>query len=150
MWILILAVFLLLSAGLLFVSLSFGLLLNIRKTMKDKKRLKIKPVDKNLNATYLNLLDEIFETYQSRKIDKNDFYYEVSKTLKLYAEKKTGINTHSLTLSEIDNISGLHLLSSVIKQIYFPQFSNTTEDKNSDNFEKVIDLGKSMIKQWGS
>lgn len=103
----------------------------------------IKPNVPKLKDRYLRKLENLINEVNDKAIDLRDAYYSLSKIIREFIEKSTGINVLNLTKSEIQKF-GIKKLSLLMEEYYPPEFSKFSSGDIVDSIKRTMEL----IKGW--
>lgn len=128
-----------------------GTLLILFLPLKRKKKEKHVPVPKpvepqslaNLKYKYICLLSEIEQNRISEKINDRQAFQSLSKLVRDFVYKATGIKVQNYTLMEI-HAANLPCLYELISQCYIPEFAIDT----NTNVYEVINKARTVISEW--
>jgi len=116
----------------------FIMLFFIFKIYKNKKR-KITQVQKK-KPNYKSILQKIEKEYIEK--DKDVFYAELSKFVRLYLDIQKQGNLSTKTLEELENKIDLDLYD-ILKKIYFSEYN---KEERKDNRQQILNELKEYIK----
>ena len=119
----------------------------LREKLRAEKKIKVKKVRPEslprIKAKYLSMLDKTAWEYNSRVIDTRAAYQRMSRTIRLFVNKVTGVKVQHCTLSEIRNL-GLPMLTSLVAEYYEPEFARDAQADANYSIQRT----RGVIEQW--
>ena len=97
----------------------------------------------HLKDNYIKKLRKLYKNIQDQKIDLREGYAKLSKLIREFIEKSTGINVLVLSKNEIKKLE-IKELSLLMEEYYPPEFSKIS----SGDFLKSINRSIEVIKFW--
>ena len=119
----------------------------LRDRLRAEKKQKIKKIRPEalprVKARYIGMLDKTAWEYSRGAIDKREAYQRMSRTIRLFVNKVTGIRVQHCTLSEIREMN-IPILTSLVAEYYEPEFAR---DANADvNYS--LQRTRGAIERW--
>lgn len=103
----------------------------------------VRPRVPYLKERYIKRLEKLKNDVSENRYDIRDAYYNLSKIIREFIDKSTGINVLNLTKSEIEKI-GISDLSLLMEEYYPPEFSKFSD---SDIINSIV-ITIELIKKW--
>ena len=103
----------------------------------------VRPRVPYLKERYIKRLEKLKNDVSENRYDIRDAYYNLSKIIREFIDKSTGINVLNLTKSEIEKI-GISDLSLLMEEYYPPEFSKFSDSDINNSIVITIEL----IKKW--
>ena len=118
----------------------------LKAALQDEKKLKVKKVRPEglprLKQKYVGMLDKITWEYHNGQINSREAYQRMSKVIRLFVHRATGVRVQNCTLSEIRAL-GMPQLSALVEEYYEPEFArNSAADAaySIQNTRRTIEL----------
>lgn len=97
----------------------------------------------HLKDRYIKKLEKLGNDVNDNSIDVKEAYYHLSKIIREFIDKSTGIKVLNLTKEEIKKI-GINELSLLMEEYYPPEFSEYSDSNIANSIMRTIEL----IKKW--
>ena len=119
----------------------------LRERLRAERRQKVKKVRPEalprIKARYIGMLDKTAWEYNRGSISRREAYQRMSRTIRLFVHKATGLRVQHCTLSEIRQFN-IPMLTQLVAEYYEPEFAR---DANADaNFS--LQKTRRMIELW--
>ena len=122
----------------------------VRRRLRDallaEKRRKIRKIRPEslprIKAKYIGMLDKVTWEYNSGAIDARTAYQRMSRTIRLFVHRVTGVRVQHCTLSEIRELR-IPILTDLVTEYYEPEFARDAQaDVNASirNTRRTIEL----------
>jgi hypothetical protein len=141
---LILGIALILVLALYFAAILFFTRHKDIKTIGSLPILPAQPVDlTELKAKYLNLIADVEQSFNSRKVLSRDAHQRLSMIVRYFAFEASGFRAHIMTLSDIEK-ADRHNLAETIKQYYPPEFNGL----NDGSVAEAAVAARGVVQSW--
>ena len=112
----------------------------LRHKLREERKLKVKKVRPEalprIKARYIGLIDKTTAEFNSGAIDYREAYQRMSRTIRLFVNKATGLKVQHCTLSEIRELN-MPLLTALVAEDYEPEFARETRADANHSLQKT-------------
>ncbi len=103
-----------------------------------------------LRTEYGRRLDVVEQRYRAGELDERALHLALSAEVRGFASGRTGQDASSMTLSEIEQLTGADRLTPVIARYYRPSFADHASDPQAraTDAEDSISRARAVVSSW--
>ncbi len=112
----------------------------LRESLAAEKRQKVKKIRPEamprIKARYVGMLDKTAWDYNRGNIDKREAYQRMSRVIRLFVHRVTGLRVQHRTLSEIRELN-IPMLTALVEEYYEPEFARDAQADANVSLDKT-------------
>ena len=99
--------------------------------------------DPGIRQKYDAMLAQLMQQYEDQKVTERQAYQKLSKIVREFAFRMTGVRVQNYTLQEI-RVLNQPKLTELIEECYVPEFAL----RNQADFAETLNTARKVIREW--